>query len=626
MADRFYLAALGGLLVSGCLALVGSGYPDAAKVALACLLAGAVAARLNWGHGLVVILACLELTAAAVLSVNLSFFLFLAVFLFFLVGVLTAGEVRRSTHGRMLVARGGVRSFYARLAGLTLLVAVGILALTGGLFFVLPRTAHAAFSRLAAERYHLPGFSGEVRLDQIGAILGRSTPSMHVRLVDGARPEALKWRGTALSFFDGRRWIAPSGGARTIPVNAGLGILVDDDQRRRAGARVSYEIELEPIASDVLFFAGVPEVLWIGAPSVFGSPADVYRLASAPRERLRYGAVSYMDGGSQVSIAGRGDLQLPSLDERIPALAREIVARASSDEARALALESYLRRRYGYTTDLPSVEPADPLANFLFERRQGHCEYFATAMAVMLRTLGIPSRLITGFQGGAWNPISGWYVVRASDAHSWVEAWIDGAGWRTFDPTPGGQAAPQGALWTRVSFYADAAEMFWQDWVVGYDVERQVTLASKMQSSGLVFGARWRVKWLQAQVNTVRAARGYGGAALSLAALAAAVWFLWPKARARWTAGRRLRCAQRGDALASDATLLYARMLQLLKRRGRRKPHWLTPGEFARSLAPSPAADLVASLTDAYHDLRYGGHRGAAPRMIALLRQLERLT
>ena len=91
----------------------------------------------------------------------------------------------------------------------------------------------------------------------------------------------------------------------------------------------------------------------------------------------------------------------------------------------------------------PPSEPADPLADFLFERRKGHCEYFASAMAVMLRTLGIPSRLVTGFQGGAYNPVSGWSVVRASDAHSWVEAWIDGRGWITFDPTPAGADSPE---------------------------------------------------------------------------------------------------------------------------------------------------------------------------------------
>jgi len=86
---------------------------------------------------------------------------------------------------------------------------------------------------------------------------------------------------------------------------------------------------------------------------------------------------------------------------------------------------------------------ADPLAYFLFTRKQGHCEYFASAMTVMLRTAGIPARLATGFQSGVYNPITDFWLVRASDAHAWVEAWIPGRGWTTFDPTSARSQPPQ---------------------------------------------------------------------------------------------------------------------------------------------------------------------------------------
>jgi hypothetical protein len=320
---------------------------------------------------------------------------------------------------------------------------------------------------------------------------------------------------------------------------------------------------------------------------------------------------------------------LPALDARIPALAREVTARASSNETRAAELERYLRTRFQYTTELPSAAAPDPLARFLFERRKGHCEYFASAMAVMLRTLGIPSRLVTGFQGGALNPITGWYVIRASDAHTWVEAWIEGRGWTAFDPTPAGRGPRESPLRSRILFYADAAEMFWQNWVIGYDFERQLTLAARMQSSGRVYGARWfdrlRLGWLGWQAAAARALRAYGAAALAALLLAGALWLLAPEARRRWRARQRVRQAQRGGATASDATLLYTRMLGLLKRRGHSKPPWLTPGEFARALPPSEAAELVARFTTAYHDLRYGNRPGAAARMLALLARLERL-
>ncbi len=636
LADRVYQLSLLGLVLSGYLAVVGSGSLNAPAAALAglgvaggLLLLRLATARFGRGYAAAQIFGCLELILAALLSVNLSFFLFLAAFVLFLVASLASGEIRRSTRSHMLVARGGLRRFHTRLGGLAGFVALGILTLTTALFFVLPRTAHAALSRLAAERYHLPGFSGQVRLGEIGSILNRNTPAMHVRIVDADRPLLLRWRGTALSSFDGRTWAAPAGSSRTIPVVAGRTILASDEQRRRPGARITYEIQLETISSNALFLPGVPEGLWISSPAISQTRAGDYRLGYIPGERLRYGATSYLDATSSVRGSSDGDLQLPVLDSRIAVLAREVTRRAASDQARALALEDYLRGNFRYTTELPSKAAPDPLAEFLFKRRKGHCEYFASAMAVMLRTLGIPSRLVTGFQGGMLNPITGWYVIRASDAHTWVEAWVDGREWTTFDPTPESRRPRGNALRSRVLFYADAAEMFWQNWVIGYDFERQLTLATRMQTSGRVFGARWldglRVTWLGWQAATVRALRAYGITGLVCIAMAVAVWLLAPRAGMRWRARQRVREAQRGAAVASDATLLYNRMLNLLKRRGHSKPAWFTPGEFVRTLPPSEAAELVARFTSAYHDLRFGGRPDAAAQMIGLLGQLERL-
>ncbi len=101
-------------------------------------------------------------------------------------------------------------------------------------------------------------------------------------------------------------------------------------------------------------------------------------------------------------------------------------------------MEAYLRRNFRYTLNLTGAPGRDPLAHFLFETKAGHCEYFASAMAVMLRTIGVPSREVNGFLPGEYNDLAGDYIVRASDAHSWVEAYFPGIGWTTFDPTPPG--------------------------------------------------------------------------------------------------------------------------------------------------------------------------------------------
>ena len=108
------------------------------------------------------------------------------------------------------------------------------------------------------------------------------------------------------------------------------------------------------------------------------------------------------------------------LDGRIAKLAADLASQQPSAAESARAIEGYLRRNFGYTTELLEEPVPDPLAHFLFERRKGHCEYFASSMAVMLRTIGIPSRVITGFQSGVYNPISGWQMIRASGRASWM--------------------------------------------------------------------------------------------------------------------------------------------------------------------------------------------------------------
>ncbi len=634
LAGQLHHASLAGLLLSGYLALAGSGHLGlgwalvaGAGIAVLAATGWFLAERFARGSTFVEILASLELLAAALLSASLSFFLFLAAFVFFLVAAHAAGEIRQSARGHAQVARGGLRGFHARLSGLIFCASLVILILTAGLFFVLPRTANEAFRRFAPERFRLPGLASEVQLGQIGAILNRSAAAMHVRVIGPHRELPVRWRGMALTSFDGLRWSSPEGAGRIIQVEEGRSILADDDQRRRAGGRITYEVRLEMAAGGVLFLTGIPEVLWTSSASVRETPEGSLLLADATGRRLRYGAIGYLDDTRTAPRPGGDHLRLPALDPRVRALARNVTSEESSDERRARALESYLARSYQYTAELPSEQSSDPLAQFLFDRRKGHCEYFASALAVMLRSLGIPSRLVTGFHGGQLNPVTGWHLIRTSDAHAWVEAWVDGKGWLAFDPTPAVQTPRNPPLLGRLTFYADAAGMFWQDWVVDYSLERQVTLAERMQGSGRTFGARWldgaRLGLLRWRDAAAGAARSYGVGFLLLVLAAGGLYVLAPKARKLWRIRRRFSRARSGGVVASDATLLYSRMLDILGRRGYRKPAWFTPWEFVRCLPPSETAEAAAVLTAAYHDLRYGGRPEAASRMIELLDRLE---
>ena len=688
-AGRLFEAAVLGLVASGFLALVGSGYldPPSTAGAAAAILVRAVllisgrsfripgrwmtalalfyigfypldylflssdfltatvhlvlflaavkilSAATDRDYAFLILVAFLEIVAASLLSASLNYFAFLALFLVFGVATLAAWEVRRAAASGRTVAA-GAHGFARRLSAFAVVAAAGSLLIAAGLFFVLPRTARAAFEHLVPERFHLTAFSNEVTLGEIGEIKRSDTPLLHVRIPGARGPVHLKWRGMALGEFDGRRWYNSSLEGETLRVPSGLLRLADDDQRRRQGPRLNYEVRLKSFASDTLFIAGRPEFIRIDVPTLIRTAEDSYRLRYRPAGVIRYGVYSYLGepvpGAATLSQEQRRRyLSLPPLDARIAPLARRAVAGAAGDYSRARALEQYLRTSFGYTLDAPETPPADPLADFLFDRRRGHCEYFASAMAVMLRTLGIPSRVVTGFQSGAYNPISGWQVIRASDAHSWVEAWIPGRGWVTFDPTPPDPNPPAAGFLSRLALLLDAADTFWQGWVLDYDLNRQLFLASRLRHSGRLFSLGWLEGAGSGWEGLKTGARGFlerFGFLLVEGLLAAGVvgWIVW-----RWLGWRRRRLRrqrlEQGCAHASDATRLYLRALSLLERKGFERPPWLTAAEFARHLPQGRVAEAFRSLAAEYERLRFGGRPEAGRRLMRSYLELEKL-
>jgi transglutaminase-like putative cysteine protease len=588
------------------------------------------------------VIAFLELLAASLLTSGMSFFAFLALFLVFAVGTFASAEIRRATNRPGRIARSGLRRMPLRLCLVAVFIAGGILSITGGLFFVLPRTARAAFQHLVSPRYHLPGFSNQITLGQTGAIKNDSTPVMHVRFLfasrNAPRPETLKWRGVVLSQFDGQRWTrGASGPDERIPVEAsGIAHLINEGDRptRDEAERLGYEVRLTNIDADVLFLVGVPEAVTIHAPMMKRSEAGTYRVPLVGAGGLSYVAQSYFRPNGRLrgspahldAQARKQYLELPPLDPRVAELARRWTAGIQDAFAMAGEIERRLRREYSYTLELPTSAVQDPLADFLFERRKGHCEYFASAMTVMLRTLGVPSRIATGFQSGIYNPISGRQVIRSSDAHSWVEAYFPRRGWITFDPTPPEPSPRTAGLWTKLALYLDAADTFWQEWVLNYDLDRQMALATTVHNSSsngwIERAAAALAAW---RVRATDVLRRFG-APLAAALIVVALIILYgPAVRNAWRLRRRLRRVQRGVVEISDATLLYARMLKHLERRGYAKPAWVTAREFAGLLPESDLTPIVDDITSLYHDLRFGGKRDAGPRMIALLAQLEKM-
>jgi transglutaminase-like putative cysteine protease len=595
-------------------------------------------AKTNRDHLYTAVIAFLELLAAAILSINFNFFAFMALYLLFAIAALTSGEIRRSMHRGVSTARTGVKRFHARLGALSAAVTLGILALTAGLFFLLPRTADAALSRFISHRIHVPGFSNQVTLGEIGELKTTSRPVMHISIISAEPLGGLKWRGGTLADFDGKRWSnrnAPREMVRTESSQADL----EPPGNRAPGRHLNYSVQYDDLDTDALFFAGTPEKIYIHERAIFRTEGGGYRLDHIPAQGFHYEAYSLLDQPPEVAppryptpvlrLPERERyLQLPRLDARIPALAREVSVRGLTDLERARAIERYLRTEYGYTLRLPSTEVADPLAYFLFVRRKGHCEYFASAMAVMLRTLGIPARIATGFQSGIYNPISDLWLLRASDAHAWVEAWVPTHGWTTFDPTPADPAAPGFAFLTKIGLYLDAAETFWRQWIVGYDVGQQGSLLDKLEQGARGAGFRWFDSLAGAasdwDVRAGRLARRFGLRAAGVLLAAVWLWVFLPPLVRRLRMRRRVERVRRGQASVADATVLYERMLHVVKRHGYHKPVWFTPAEFAGSLPPDALGVAVTEFTLAYNAVRFGGRTEVAPRLSILLDRLER--
>src|SRR5205085_10347687 len=243
-----------------------------------------------------------------------------------------------------------------------------------------------------------------------------------------------------------------------------------------------YRVLMEPIGMDVFFLPAMAEALYGNYRFVNIEEGGAVFNADRDRPITTYSGISNIGEPEPTALrtttsdtkplppnVALAYLQLPKLDLRIQPLAQQITANSPSPYEKAAAIENYLRTQFGYTLQLPSTPVADPLAHFLFERKQGHCEYFAASMAVMLRSLGIPARLVNGFRTGEYNDVTGSYIIRARDAHSWVEAYFAGQGWIAFDPTPASGSVAFKSGWSRVLLYLDALREFWREWIINYD-------------------------------------------------------------------------------------------------------------------------------------------------------------
>ena len=583
-----------------------------------------------------------EVLLAAGLSISPLFLGTLILYLLFAVCTIIAFEIRKASRPVKILepeenkAKKPNLSWRLPVAALMILLAISLLAVPS--FFMMPRVGGAGFSGGGGGGLSgFVGFSDKVELGAIGRLQQNNEVVMRIR-VEGeelALRQDLRWRGVALDNFDNHNWNNTfKKSERKTETTDGAGLFKFGTVVKSEDLTVQ-TVYLEPIDTTALF--GAPRIV-----AVQGNfpllQHDANESVTLPRNSERVVYKVFSDTAPPDAKILRADnkpyrefdqiyLQLPPIDQRIPTLAKEIVEKAGAknryDAARAL--ENYLQTQYGYTLDLRAGGD-EPLADFLFDKREGHCEYFATALAVMLRTQGIATRIVNGFQTGEYNDAAGAFIVTQKEAHSWVEVYFPDTGvWVTFDPTPPAgrnlsaqENAAGNIITTRINKYIEALNMFWLQYVVAYDNQEQRSLArvvrdtlTSNQTRAGNFWQRWRESardWWE----SLNGARGAAASSQTILQTILAILLIVGISLLLWLAGKRIARSQirrwfsfgrKTDA--GQIIQFYERMTKVLAKQNLLREPAQTPLEFALAVGAGEALQI----TQAYNRVRFGEHR-----------------
>jgi protein-glutamine gamma-glutamyltransferase len=620
-------------------------------------------ARTNRDHGFLAVLAVASMLASAILTVETGFLVSLAIFLALAVSTFVALEIRRSGADAVAPALESGTPIASQLnralTATSLLVAFSALVLGVAIFFLIPRFTTGYMSAFNLQPNVMTGFSDDMTLGTIGEIQQDQSVVMHVR-VDGdpALAQDVHWRGIVLTNFDGKRWFTPAHGENVIPGSPD-GVFSFNPPLFAAGEsqNLRYTVLLEPMSSSAVFVApriqalrgNFQEDVTRAGPtlrrnfllmdetgSIFNSERTgvkmryegVSMMAKVPPSELRNAPTVYP------ADIRRTYLEVPALDPRIQQLALSITEKASNPYDKAEAIELYLKTHYAYTLDLRGDPGNDPLAYFLFDRRAGHCEYFASAMAIMLRALGIPSRYATGFLPGEFNDVGNDYIIRESDAHAWVEVYFPGYGWMTFDPTPGGDVTHPAGIMAHLAMYWDWFQLSWSEWIVNYDFAHQVRLGDNTQRATRDYSVRTREWYEQKQEQAMRVllvldrhieASRYSLPVL-LVFLIGLLFWLRGKAIVRYAVSRWRLGARRGSKLTPSLAIFeYQEMLKMLEKAGWKKTASQTPREFAAAIPAAAISAPILQLTELYQAARFGSRPVPADEATSLLRLIREL-
>ncbi len=447
-----------------------------------------------------------------------------------------------------------------------------------GAFWTLPRHGSSGVS----------GLSEEMRPGDLSKLVLSEETAFRARFESDPPPPPLRyWRALVLEEFDGRTWRQATRHSWRAQEAA----------TTKSGSRIDYEIVLEPHGRDWLFVLDLPTA-W-PRDAVLFRQLQLRRASGPVNSHYVYRASS--DAGARATMPLSAQIRqlntnLPgNANPRSVALAQQISASVNGDSDFVEAVLAYFgNQEFIYTLDPAAIDPRNPVDDFLFETREGFCEYYASALATLARAAGIPARIVTGYQGGELNPVGDYYMVRQADAHAWTELWLEDQGWVRVDPTAavapgriragieetldlgGRDRGGDSQLLHRLRLYWDAANTTWNRWVINYGQPQQFAV----------------LDWLGfARPDSTAYIIALLAGALATVGLLA-LWLNYSGA------------PRRSDAVVD----LYRRFCDRLQRIGIPRPPSEGPLDFAaRAIRERPdLAAPIREITDCYVALRYG--------------------
>jgi len=447
-------------------------------------------------------------------------------------------------------------------------------------FVFLPRLGSPLWGAPTDDKSVRSGLGDEMDPTSLQELLVDDSAAFRVSF-DGPVPERAQryWRGPVLTRFDGKVW------TRTrFQADARRG-----DNVESIGEVVEYEITLEPSDRRWLLALDIP----LAAPDNAVRGADMSLVSDKPVDQLlRYRARSTLRYRLDAQLGARErerNLMLPpGFDPRARALASQWRRDLGDDEAIARAPLELFRQDFFYTLAPPDLG-RDSVDDFLFETHRGFCQHFASAYTFLMRASGIPARVVTGYQGGYFNTIGNYLVVRQSDAHAWAEVWLNGRGWVRVDPT--GAVSPQRVQLGAQAAAGASAQWYQSDWLVG--LRNQFDLVNRGWNSLVVQFNELRQQSLLTPFGIAKAE--YYDLVAVLIGTSTVLLALYS-----WWVLRRPR--EPGDAL--DAA--YARLCRKLARSGAARAAHEGPRTYAHRVGAIADSLLpVQQLLERYVSLRY---------------------